>query len=146
LILFNTVSVSQHGYRCRLLSEYHICGQSPYNLSNTKRCGNPYCDIPVTLPHRMNSCFKQRSGMNEMSCGRQWIFKSYRRYIEGIVGQRRLFSSMGMAELGLDYFFETEQALLLIKMLMKDRELLKALFREVSFCPILFAYDERSIA
>ncbi len=77
--------------------------------------------------------------------GGEWISESYRRYIEGIVGQHRLFSSMGMAELGLNYFFETEQTLLLRKMLMKDSKLRKALFGEVSFCPMLFAYDERSI-
>jgi phenylacetate-CoA ligase len=77
--------------------------------------------------------------------GGEWISESYRRYIENIVGPQRLFSSMGMAELGLNYFFETEQTMLLRKMLVKDKRLLKALFGDASFYPMLFSYDERSI-
>jgi phenylacetate-CoA ligase len=77
--------------------------------------------------------------------GGEWISESYRCYIEGIIGQKRLYSSMGMAELGLNYFFETDETLLLRKMLVKDRRLMKALFGEAAFCPMLFSYDERSL-
>jgi phenylacetate-CoA ligase len=77
--------------------------------------------------------------------GGEWISESYRRYIEGMIGPNRLYSSMGMAELGLNYFFETDETLLLRKMLMKDIRLMKALFGEAAFCPMLFSYDAQSL-
>jgi phenylacetate-CoA ligase len=77
--------------------------------------------------------------------GGEWISESYRRYIEGMIGQNRLYSSMGMAELGLNYFFETDETLFLRKMLAKDRRLTKTLFGGAEFCPMLFSYDPRSL-
>jgi len=77
--------------------------------------------------------------------GGEWVPESYRSYIESMVGYRRVFSSMGMAELGLHYFYETEETVLLRNLLFQDRRLLRALFGDIGFCPMLFAYDERKI-
>jgi len=77
--------------------------------------------------------------------GGEWVPESYRTYIEGIVGCRRVFSSMGMAELGLHYFYETEETVLLRNLLFQDRNLLRAIFGDTGFCPMLFAFDESKI-
>jgi len=77
--------------------------------------------------------------------GGEWVPESYRNYIEGIVGCRRVFSSMGMAELGLHYFYETEETVMLRNLLFHDRDLLKAIFGEADFCPMLFAFDDSKI-
>lgn len=77
--------------------------------------------------------------------GGEWVSESYRAYIEGIVGCRRVFSSMGMAELGLHYFYETDETILLRNLLYQDRTLLKTIFGDTDFCPMLFAFDESKI-
>ncbi len=77
--------------------------------------------------------------------GGEWMSESYRRYIEGKAGAGRLFSSMGMAELGLNYFFETDETMLFRKMIWRDSRLLKALFGDVPFCPMIFSYNEQAV-
>lgn len=77
--------------------------------------------------------------------GGEWVSESYRTYIEGVVGCRRVFSSMGMAELGLHYFYETDETVLLRNLLFQDRNLLQAIFGDTGFCPMLFVFDESKI-
>ncbi len=77
--------------------------------------------------------------------GGEWIPESYRSYLEGIVGHQRVYSSMGMAELGLNYFYETDETLILSRLLFEDRRLLKMLFGDFDFCPMLFVCDEEEI-
>ena len=77
--------------------------------------------------------------------GGEWVPESYRTYIEGIVGYRRVASSFGMAELGLHYFFETEETVLLRNLLFQDRRLRRALLGDIGFCPMLFAFDDTKI-
>ncbi len=77
--------------------------------------------------------------------GGEWISESYRDYVEELAGRQRLFSSMGMAELGLNYFFETEETMALRKMICKDHRISEALFGNSTFSPVLFSFDERSI-
>lgn len=77
--------------------------------------------------------------------GGEWVPEGYRRYLEEIVGYQRVYSSMGMAELGLNYFYETRETVMLRGMLSEDRGLLKMLFGDLDFCPMLFAYDETEI-
>lgn len=77
--------------------------------------------------------------------GGEWISENFRTYLEGIIGHQRIYSSMGMAELGLHYFYETDESVLLRNIIGEDRRLLKQLFGEVSFCPMLFAFSEDEI-
>ncbi|MBA4349548.1 MAG: hypothetical protein C0415_06135 [Thermodesulfovibrio sp.] len=77
--------------------------------------------------------------------GGEWVPESYRGYLESIVGYQRVYSSMGMAELGLNYFYETDETVMLRHLLFRDRRLLKMLFGKTDFCPMLFAYDENEI-
>jgi phenylacetate-CoA ligase len=77
--------------------------------------------------------------------GGEWISESYRNYLEGMVGYQRVYSSMGMAELGLNYFYETDETVMLRHLLFQDRHLLKMLLGEIDFCPMLFVYDEDEI-
>ncbi len=77
--------------------------------------------------------------------GGEWVPESYRSYVEGIAGYRRVSSSFGMAELGLHYFFETEETVLLRNLIFQDRRLQRSLFGNMGFCPMLFAFDETKV-
>ncbi len=77
--------------------------------------------------------------------GGEWTPVGYGNYLEGIAGPQRVYSFMGMAELGLCYFCETDETIILRKILSEDRLLGKALFGETDFCPMLFEYDENEI-
>ncbi len=77
--------------------------------------------------------------------GGEWIPESYRDYLEGIIGYQRVYSSMGMAELGLNHFYETEETISLRRLLFKDRSLLRMFLRDLKFCPMLFAYNEEEV-
>ncbi len=74
--------------------------------------------------------------------GGEWIPENYRGYLERIVGSNRVLSSMGMAELGLNYFHETGETIALTHLLLRDKGLLSALFGDWGFCPALFVYNE----
>jgi phenylacetate-coenzyme A ligase PaaK-like adenylate-forming protein len=74
--------------------------------------------------------------------GGEWISEGYRNYLEGIIGSRRVYSSMGMAELGLHCFYETDETIMLRNLLFEDSRLLKMFFGGMRFCPMIFAYDE----
>ncbi len=75
--------------------------------------------------------------------GGEWTPESYTDYIERLIGPGRIFSSMGMAELGLNYFYETNETLLFRRVLFDDRSLLRTLFGNLDFCPMIFAYNEK---
>jgi|GEM_PF-4237863 len=77
--------------------------------------------------------------------GGEWISENYRNYLEGIVGYQRVYSSMGMAELGLNYFYETDETLMLRRLLFEDKRLLKMLLGNLNFCPMIFAYNEENV-
>lgn len=77
--------------------------------------------------------------------GGEWIAESYRTYLENIVGYHRIYSSMGMAELGLNYFYETDETIMLRRLLFEDSRLLRMLLGNLDFCPMLFAYDEDDV-
>lgn len=77
--------------------------------------------------------------------GGEWIPEGYRSYLEGMVGHQRIYSSMGMAELGLNYFYETDETIMLRRLLFEDRRLLRILLGYADFCPMLFAYNEEEI-
>jgi phenylacetate-CoA ligase len=77
--------------------------------------------------------------------GGEWISESYRAYLENIVGYHRIYSSMGMAELGLNYFYETDETIMLRRLLFEDGRLLRMLLGDLDFCPMLFAYDEEHV-
>jgi phenylacetate-coenzyme A ligase PaaK-like adenylate-forming protein len=77
--------------------------------------------------------------------GGEWIPESYRQYLERMVGPQRVYSSMGMAELGLHHFHETEETIAFRRLLDQDRKLLGVLCGDVPFCPMLFTFDERSL-
>ena len=77
--------------------------------------------------------------------GGEWTPESYGNYIESFVGPQRVLSSLGMAELGLSYFCETEETIMLRHLLCRDREVFRRLFGELDFCPMIFAYDEDEV-
>lgn len=77
--------------------------------------------------------------------GGEWVPESYRAYLEGIIGHQRIYSSMGMSELGLNYFYETDEMIMLRRLLFHDRQLMKLLFGNISFCPMLFTYNRDRI-
>jgi phenylacetate-coenzyme A ligase PaaK-like adenylate-forming protein len=77
--------------------------------------------------------------------GGEWTPLGYGDYLEKIAGPQRVFSFMGMAELGLCYFYETDETIILRRTLSEDRLLARALFGETDFCPMLFEYDENEI-
>ncbi|OGW79879.1 MAG: hypothetical protein A3J81_07020 [Nitrospirae bacterium RIFOXYB2_FULL_43_5] len=77
--------------------------------------------------------------------GGEWISESYRTYLENIVGYHRIYSSMGMAELGLNYFYETDETIMLRRLLFEDSRLLRMLLGDLDFCPMLFAYHEEDV-
>jgi phenylacetate-CoA ligase len=78
--------------------------------------------------------------------GGEWISETYRAYLESIIGPGRVYSSMGMAELGLNYFFETEEMIYLRRLLLEDKNLASLLLYEgIDFCPMLFAYNRDDI-
>ena len=77
--------------------------------------------------------------------GGEWISESYRTYLENIVGYHRIYSSMGMAELGLNYFYETDETIRLRRLLFEDSRLLRMLLGDLDFCPMLFAYGEEDV-
>lgn len=77
--------------------------------------------------------------------GGEWIPESYGKYIETFVGPQRVISSMGMAELGLSYFYETNETIILRHLLSKDREVFKRHFGDLDFCPMIFSYDEKEV-
>jgi len=77
--------------------------------------------------------------------GGEWISESYRGYLGEMVGPQRIYSSMGMAELGLNYFYETDETIMLRRLLFEDSRLLRMLLGDLDFCPMLFAYDEEDV-
>jgi len=77
--------------------------------------------------------------------GGEWTPLAYGKYLEEIAGPQRVFSFMGMAELGLCYFYETDETIILRKTLAEDSLLARDLFGEADFCPMLFEYDENEI-
>jgi len=77
--------------------------------------------------------------------GGEWTPESYRNYLETLTGPQRIFSSMGMAELGLNYFYETDESLMFRHLLSEDHDLLRVLFGELDFCPMIFTYDDKEI-
>ncbi|RJQ50095.1 MAG: hypothetical protein C4538_00795 [Nitrospiraceae bacterium] len=77
--------------------------------------------------------------------GGEWTPLGYGNYLEDMVGPQRVYSFMGMAELGLCYFFETDEAITLRKILAEDFRLRHELFGGADFCPMLFEYDENEI-
>ena len=77
--------------------------------------------------------------------GGEWTPERYSTYIETMAGPQRIYSFMGMAELGLNYFLETDETLMLRHLLAKDKNLLKMLVGDSPFCPMIFAYDEDEV-
>jgi phenylacetate-coenzyme A ligase PaaK-like adenylate-forming protein len=77
--------------------------------------------------------------------GGEWISESYRNYLESIIGYNRIYSSLGMAELGLNYFYETQETIILRRLLFDNRQLVQDLFGEPEFCPMIFNYSEDRI-
>ncbi len=77
--------------------------------------------------------------------GGEWIPESYGNYLETFVGPQRVLSIMGMAELGLNYFYETDETLMFRHLLSRDRDMLSRLFGDIDFCPMTFAYDENEV-
>jgi len=77
--------------------------------------------------------------------GGEWISEGYRNYLEGMIGGNRVYSSMGMAELGLHYFYETDETIMLRNLLFEDGRFFKALFGDINFCPMIFAYNEENV-
>jgi len=77
--------------------------------------------------------------------GGEWTPESYGNYIETFVGPQRVISSMGMAELGLGYFYETDETIMLRHMIARERDVFKKLFGDLDFCPMIFAYDENEV-
>jgi hypothetical protein len=77
--------------------------------------------------------------------GGEWTPESYSNYIESLIGPQRVISSMGMAELGLGYFYETDETIMLRHLLCRERDVFKRLFGDLDFCPMIFAYDENQI-
>ena len=77
--------------------------------------------------------------------GGEWTPESYSRFLEQMVGSQRIYSILGMAELGLSYFLETEDTLVLRHLLSHDENLLKHLVGETGFCPMIFSYDENEV-
>ena len=77
--------------------------------------------------------------------GGEWTPESYGNYLETFVGPQRVTSFMGMAELGLGYFYETDETIMLRHMLTQERDVFKMLFGDLDFCPMIFAYDENEI-
>lgn len=77
--------------------------------------------------------------------GGEWISESYRNYLEDIVGYNRVYSSMGMAELGLNYFFETNETIMLRRLIYEDSDFRRLLFNDIDFCPMFFAYNPDAI-
>ena len=77
--------------------------------------------------------------------GGEWIPESYGNYLETFVGPQRVISVMGMAELGLNYFYETDETLLFRRLLSRDRDMLSRLFGDMNFCPMIFEYDENEV-
>ncbi len=77
--------------------------------------------------------------------GGEWTPESYGNYIETFVGPQRVISSMGMAELGLSYFYETDETIMLRHLLSREGDVFKSLFGDLDFCPMIFAYDEKEV-
>jgi len=77
--------------------------------------------------------------------GGEWTPFSYGNYLEKTAGPQRVYSFMGMAELGLSYFYETGETILLRKLLSEDPLLRRALLGGTDFCPMVFEYDESEI-
>ncbi len=77
--------------------------------------------------------------------GGEWTPESYGNYLETMTGPQRVYSSMGMAELGLNYFYETEKTIMVRHHLSEDQDLLRMLFGDLNFCPMIFSYDINEI-
>jgi len=77
--------------------------------------------------------------------GGEWISESYRNYLESLVGAGRAFSHLGMAELGLTYFWETVETAVLRAMLAEDEALRKALFGQSEVAPLIFCYSPSEV-
>ncbi len=77
--------------------------------------------------------------------GGEWTPESYSNYLETMAGPQRIYSILGMAELGLNYFLETDETLMLRHLLASDSGLLHTLLGDVPFCPMIFSYDENKV-
>jgi len=80
-----------------------------------------------------------------MILGGDWISETYRSYLGSILGIANVFSSMGTAELGLNYFFETVETVLLRQILFQKRAVRTALFGKTPFTPMVFFYDRKAL-
>ncbi len=74
--------------------------------------------------------------------GGEWISESYRNYLESIIGHNRIYSSMGMAELGLNYFYETTETIMLRRLMFDNKELSQVILGDLNFCPMIFNYNK----
>ena len=77
--------------------------------------------------------------------GGEWTPESYGNYVESLIGPQRVISSMGMAELGLSYFYETDETIMLRHLLCREKEISMRLFGDLDFCPMIFEYDENDV-
>ena len=87
--------------------------------------------------------------------GEEPLAENARSYLAGLLGHDRerpekgiVFSSMGVAELGLNLFFEVPPIaplILLRRLLHEDAELRKAFFGSSELVPVLFTYDPERI-
>jgi phenylacetate-CoA ligase len=77
--------------------------------------------------------------------GGEWIPEGYREYIEIMTGSQRVYSNMGMAELGLNYFVENDMTILLRHILLNNKSLRNELFGDIDFCPMIFTYNENDL-
>jgi phenylacetate-coenzyme A ligase PaaK-like adenylate-forming protein len=77
--------------------------------------------------------------------GGEWISESFRIYMESMTGYGRIHSSMGTAELGLNYFHETDETIALRQFILYQKELSRRLFGKTNILPMLFEYDENRV-
>ena len=77
--------------------------------------------------------------------GGDWISETYRSYLGSILGTANVFSSMGAAEIGLNYFFETVETVLLRQILFHKKGVRTALFGKAPFTPMIFAYNKKNL-
>lgn len=80
--------------------------------------------------------------------GEEGIAENYRTYLANLIGvndlddkkSRFIMSSMGVAELDLNIFHETREAVHIRRLAHNDSALREALFGKQNFCPMLFVY------
>lgn len=76
--------------------------------------------------------------------GGEWFSETYRIYLESIVGSGKIRSSMGTAELGLDYFRETDETIAVRHVLLNNKGLLYRLFGQ-DYVPMIFTYNPEAV-